>query len=127
MRRTWGTIWRTLRLCSRPMKSQVNSSPWAATLREEILRTVLPHELDARLSEQRHVLERDVLGRREHLHRGGVASRAHGSGGDLLTHLREVCGDRLGAQIGDQLSHVEGPGAPGPPKAPPRARWAARR
>ena len=47
-----GAMSLTLRLWSAPMKSQVNSSPLALVLGEQVLRAVLPDQLDAGLGER---------------------------------------------------------------------------
>ena len=51
-----------------PMKCQRNASPYSACLRLEILRAVLADDLDAGLGEHGHVVERDVLRRRDDGH-----------------------------------------------------------
>ena len=119
-----GTISRTRRLCSWPMKSHSNSSPWAATFCLQVLRAVLAHQPDPRLGEDSAAPRGHVLGGGEHLapwrSRPARALAAASSSRDP----REVRADRLGAQSGDQLNHATPPWRPA--RSPSR-RWEKKR
>ena len=67
----------------------------------EVLRAVLPHHLDARIRERRHLLGADVLRRDDDGH----------AGADVLAHARIALGDHVGrprsscrCRGGDELS-----------------------
>ena len=87
-------------------------------LHREILRPILADEPDACLGKHWQVVDRDVLGRSEHL---DSARRAPDGGDrhcDLLTHLGEVRPYDVCAQVGDQLNHATAPCRPA--RAPSR-------
>src|ERR1700730_7333307 len=77
----------------------------------EILRAVLAEQTDARLGEDRELLQRDVLGRGQDLDLRAAWShpsrlRSFASGAYLLPQALEVCAHRLRVQARDQLSHA---------------------
>ena len=125
--RTCGTIARTRRLCSWPMKSHSNSSPCGRDLR---LRD--PARGSRRPARRRPAPAPAGPARDTYLVAASTSTspalarpRAGGAPPrDLLAHPREVRADPLGAQVGDQLNHATP--AWRPARAPSR-RWEKKR
>ena len=93
---TSGTIWRTLRLWSWPMKCQ-RASGWAACLRLELLGAVLAEQREPRRGERADVLGVDVLdrgraGRRRRVARRRVARRRRSPRGSARALARTRSG-----------------------------------
>src|SRR4051812_48373073 len=71
-------------------------------LGEQLLRAVLPHQLDAALGQRRQLVGGHVLDRGEDLHVRRVATSCD----DALTHPLEVVADELRAQARELARHV---------------------
>src|SRR5438309_975284 len=77
-----------------------------ADLRLEVLCAVLADDADARLGQDVHLLDRDVLGRRAHLDRVGVAPGMGRGAGDLPADALEVAPHAASVEPADQLRHT---------------------